>query len=514
MSLAVSLAREATDAVPVVKQTLGVAVRIMALAEKIDRDREALHALADRSLQLCRRVTNVMDGRTPDARILSSLERILAVFDKVEAFMKKHVARRSLHRAISYTLTVPQHVDRLTSDLENALQELVVVTLLDVNHHVHATQFSVDDGSRYAGEFRLLRHCEVDKLELIREDRDDSEGSNLVARYHRARVDGQNVVVRYFAGNSCQDSRGLYSEKQRFYERMISQDDILEELSTVHNSHQHIARIYGWSKGSIHDRFTVFKSAGFRPLGSVMEHCPHKSATMLQFAFKLAGAARHLRAMGILWKPPRVDEILIDDQFEPVIGLNNDLCRQQSGAICESEGTPDMSLETYALIDKVAMKLSDCLRVFEVQAASTGYLRKRACNQGVTLCPNCSKRLSDRKTRSNLNRRIYSIAYLLLRKVTKRTTWSWSLVATLDADRQCWSKSAAAAWYEAHYGECDAIKLQCKWEDAEGRVYDMYYIYTRCAGRDTTRRSAEHEEPPREGFFVGIGDAGDYRVIE
>lgn len=62
---------------PIVKQTLGAAVRIIALVEKIDKDREALHVLVDKSLQLSQRVRDVMDGRTPDNKIAASLERVL-----------------------------------------------------------------------------------------------------------------------------------------------------------------------------------------------------------------------------------------------------------------------------------------------------------------------------------------------------------------------------------------------------------------------------------------------------
>ncbi|EJD46673.1 hypothetical protein AURDEDRAFT_164129 [Auricularia subglabra TFB-10046 SS5] len=76
LSLAANIAHEATDGVPVVNQILGVVLRIVILAEKVERDREALHSLAERSQKIAQRIQDVLSSREPSEGILRSLEGV------------------------------------------------------------------------------------------------------------------------------------------------------------------------------------------------------------------------------------------------------------------------------------------------------------------------------------------------------------------------------------------------------------------------------------------------------
>lgn len=318
-----NLACEAADDVPVVKQILALVARIAGLAEKMDKNREALHALAERSVGFAHTVRAVAAGR-PTGALAPSLAKLCRVFEAVEELMAVHVARGRVRRALSYAFTTAQHVERLTQELSDAVQEFMVVAHLDTNLSVGGLDATVRNQARFEGEFRLLRHCEVEKLDAFFEER--SEDDTFVVRYHRARVDGRLFAVRYLEANATELALTATEASEASQTRVAEHDHILEELSTVQRSHRNVASIYGWNNAGGRDRFTVLKS-GFYPLGS---H-GHPKGKDTQFALNvvsgLLDGARHLEALGVVWLP---EDLFLDEHGQPTLGLSNDLGRRGS----------------------------------------------------------------------------------------------------------------------------------------------------------------------------------------
>lgn len=319
-----SIAQEATDGIPIVNQILGAVSRILKLAEKIEKDREALHALADKSQKLARRITAVLKDRTPDGEIVHSLESVRAVLNAVQALFEKHVAKTRVRRAISYLLAVPRDVERLSAELDDALQEFLLTAALDTN-------VRVQENSRTVGPLRRLHDFEIEKLDLV-VDLTSEHGACMV-KYHTARVEGAGrlFVVRYLQDATV---AGPTADAENLQRRLDQHDGILEELSSLANSHPNIAYLYGRSTGYRHNRFIVLRT-GFIPLSHTVRSPGVTLGVVWSMVPKLLDAALHLARFGAVWLPNLVmlsDNVFLDDRGEPTIGLINDLQPSKSVA--------------------------------------------------------------------------------------------------------------------------------------------------------------------------------------
>ncbi|EJD35260.1 hypothetical protein AURDEDRAFT_175683 [Auricularia subglabra TFB-10046 SS5] len=77
LSLVTGVAREAVDGVPVVKQVIGVLSQILFLAEKGEKNREALRVLAETSFAFAEAIPKVLDGRQLEGALSDILLTVL-----------------------------------------------------------------------------------------------------------------------------------------------------------------------------------------------------------------------------------------------------------------------------------------------------------------------------------------------------------------------------------------------------------------------------------------------------
>ncbi|EJD46705.1 hypothetical protein AURDEDRAFT_164158 [Auricularia subglabra TFB-10046 SS5] len=185
LGLTTQIALAATDGVPIVKQIVGVVARIVILAQDIEAHRDALHALAENARSMGRRVEAVAAEHEMDGEMLSTLEALHRVLSSVETLLAKHNAKSRFHRALIYAFTVKAHVDRLNQELSRAVQEFLLVAALDTNGRVK-------QNSKCIGKFRLLHDFEVDKLELLADDK--RRDSSFSVKYYTARIDGSGQL--------------------------------------------------------------------------------------------------------------------------------------------------------------------------------------------------------------------------------------------------------------------------------------------------------------------------------
>lgn len=332
-SAATSIAREAVDGVPLAKQVIGSIARVLELAEKADRNREALRALAEQALAFAEAIPAALNGQQLNPVLSHSLEKILKVAESVEALMTKHLAKVAILRAFAYAFTVAPKIERLVRELSDAVQIFGVIAQVDTNLRVHENKEITTENAQYNGEFRLLRHCDVTKLELINED--VSSGVGMTVKYHRARVGGEVLVVCYLEGGD-QASVMASPIPETALRRMEAYDRILERSSTVHRSHPHVAQLYGRSRAPLHSRFTVLKS-GLVPAEAYIGNALGRNTThmglaeSIAFIYKLVDALRHLESMGISWSPrAQRNQVLMDQNREPTIGHNYALERAET----------------------------------------------------------------------------------------------------------------------------------------------------------------------------------------
>ncbi|KZW01815.1 hypothetical protein EXIGLDRAFT_716464 [Exidia glandulosa HHB12029] len=338
--VALKVAREATDDVPIVKQILGAAVAIVEYAEKIDKNRDAMYSLATKSATLARQIKDIVAGRTVNPLLTAHLEELSDVFKGVEDFMAKHAAvgRFSrIRRAFDHAFVVAKHVERLREELQDASQGFLIAAALDSNLGIQETKLriaetnmrmvetnlriaettlQVQQNAQYDGEFRLLRFCDINKLEEIR---DFGLGDRCV-RYARARVDGTSgvLVLRYL-----DTSDGEQAAANEDVRNIIARDSILQKLSNIRNVHPNIARLYGWGTGSPSSRFTVFKTHGSHIATFFLSRISQSERSRMAWSMtvKSLDAARHLRdRCGIAWRP-RFQQFACDDSGEPTLGI-------------------------------------------------------------------------------------------------------------------------------------------------------------------------------------------------
>ncbi|EJD46706.1 hypothetical protein AURDEDRAFT_164159 [Auricularia subglabra TFB-10046 SS5] len=129
IGLTVQVAAAATDGVPVVKQILGVVLRIVTLVEKFEKDRDVLHSLADRARRTAQKLQAVLSRHEPGAEIADSLENIHGALRSIETWLEKHAQKSRLRKVLGYIYTVSRDVDRLAQDLQSAVEDFMASRL-------------------------------------------------------------------------------------------------------------------------------------------------------------------------------------------------------------------------------------------------------------------------------------------------------------------------------------------------------------------------------------------------
>lgn len=432
--------------------------------------------------------------------------------------MANLVARNRARRVIAYVFTVPQRVERLSRELTDAVHELALVSLLDFDHAIHSTQAAIEDSARFVGEFRLLRHCEVDKLDLI-EERIHQEAERItIARYHRAQVDGQLLVVRYFDSLSY-ESHSVRAVENNLCDYITSHDRILEAVSSVQRSHRNVVRIYGWGKGSRLGRFTVFKS-GFIAASTLRSNLPNPTATSFLWAFKVLDAILHLRTLGVSWRPIFPSWFALDDHLEPIIGLRNDLHHMKS--------TFSSLFETSRqIVWMVSPVVPQSLQVMlaDIQAAIANHLNEQLANL-------LNRFETFERTRWIITKADFSRGRILTDRTANELlqvaaqepswgfceAWRWADIwLTLDKTRGHELKKGFKVLYFAWKTRSDWFEVHGVEEDPECVTYDWYMVSIPDAQRDEIRALFGIPVPSDQRLslhVIATGGPGTYRAMK
>lgn len=132
LTLAVNVAHDATDAVPIAQAILGAASRVLALIEKAEANRDAFDRLAQKT-RLAQRIKDIMASHEPTPEVLLHLQLVYKVLVSVEEYIRKHAAKPPWRKAISHLLNSSKEVERLSLELTDALQEFQMVAALMTN---------------------------------------------------------------------------------------------------------------------------------------------------------------------------------------------------------------------------------------------------------------------------------------------------------------------------------------------------------------------------------------------
>ncbi|KZV85983.1 hypothetical protein EXIGLDRAFT_698801 [Exidia glandulosa HHB12029] len=186
-TVALKIAGAATDAVPIAKQILNSAAHICAAAEGIQKKREGMYLLVEKADLYATQI----DQAVAECEIDTSLQRRLGrlysygfVFHKIEALVNDEVESKSpaLVRVWRNIITKPNRAETLLAELDREIE---------LFHILNGIQQSAD--SKYDGQFRRLRDCDIEKLDVIKR-RETDEG---VVVWASARVKRQLMVIRY-----------------------------------------------------------------------------------------------------------------------------------------------------------------------------------------------------------------------------------------------------------------------------------------------------------------------------
>ncbi|EJD34788.1 hypothetical protein AURDEDRAFT_176182 [Auricularia subglabra TFB-10046 SS5] len=375
LSLSAAIARGGADDVPIVGQVLGSVMGVLLLAERMDRTKEALQSLLNAARELAQSIGDILTDRTFGDQVSASLETLhrceATAVQRIEQFGVRHGSKTSIGRLLCYAFSMPRELERLTWDMSTAVQGLLILAALDTNSRVHATYAAMLDDYRYCGQYRNLKDVEVEKLDIIH--RDVSQNGDMVVKYHRARVDGRLLVVRYFEESGPPASGIATPADATLYDRIAAHDRILEEVSTVRKSHRNVASLYGQGTSSHRARFVVLKS-GFSPAYVAYENMSEgPGARIFTSALKILDAACHLQHFGITWEPACIGNIMIDEHGELTIGLKDDL---RMGSFADAGGAYVRQLNTISRLYRSGVRLRT-IESSELKAALTNLRDKR-----------------------------------------------------------------------------------------------------------------------------------------
>ncbi|KZV85969.1 hypothetical protein EXIGLDRAFT_841098 [Exidia glandulosa HHB12029] len=328
-TVALKVAREATDAVPIAKQILGAAAHISELAEKINKKRDAMYSLVEKSGIYAHQIDIAVGGRVLDVQLQRRLERLYNVFREIEALLEKQTAPRTAAlRALRNVFVLPNKAEALASDLESEMKLFQLATSIDTRLAVADTAREVEQNALYDGNWRRLRDGDVRKLQVIRQHEIDDG----FITYSSARVDGELMTVRYLASSACPDETIIRGAPPR-QEPWTTYHEVVQAISTVHNSHPWIVQYFGQRPGPPDATFSVFRTGTHDAhdlFCELVDTAPKdtidsdpfglKAATV---SYKILDAARYLRRdHNLAWVGLSAT---MDDSGEPQIGLFDDI---------------------------------------------------------------------------------------------------------------------------------------------------------------------------------------------
>ncbi|KZV93932.1 hypothetical protein EXIGLDRAFT_748895 [Exidia glandulosa HHB12029] len=328
-TLAFKIAREATDAVPIVRQIVGSAALITEFAERVHTRREAMYQLCEKAAIYATQIDTTLSGRKVDSHLYLRLLRLRTVFAQIERLMTDEARIKSkIRRTLRDAFIAPKRAEALARELEQEIQLFSLLTAVD-------TSIAVSDDTRYDGEFRRLRHCDVRKIGVLAQH-DCPEG---LITWAAARIDGEVMAVRYLE-IADQTSLALPTSKRKSAAPWDGYPDLLRGLSSVHASHPYVAQLYGRHTSADGLSFAAFRSG----TGSMLTYLKDKyrttpdsrsrTLTALSTSFKILEASWYLlRHHNLLWTPAIVTScdtpckmmIGVDECGEPQIGLFDDL---------------------------------------------------------------------------------------------------------------------------------------------------------------------------------------------
>ncbi|KZV98199.1 hypothetical protein EXIGLDRAFT_321374 [Exidia glandulosa HHB12029] len=139
-TLALKVAREATDSVSIAKQILGSAAHISEFAEKIEKNRKAMNDLIAKSAEYACHIDTIVAGRIVEGKVLSILKRLCSVFTKIEALVAEAAAvKNGVKRRLHNIFLAPKKASELSSQLEKEMQLFQLAMMLDVRLAISET---------------------------------------------------------------------------------------------------------------------------------------------------------------------------------------------------------------------------------------------------------------------------------------------------------------------------------------------------------------------------------------
>ncbi|KZV84133.1 hypothetical protein EXIGLDRAFT_842446, partial [Exidia glandulosa HHB12029] len=338
-TVALNIAGAATDAVPIVQQILNSAAHISAVAEKIQKKREAMYTLVEKADIYAAQINIAVAGRILDPSLQRRLDRLYSVFLKIEELVdaKAGSKNNALIRAWRNVVTKPNRAEALVAELEREIQLFHLRTAVHMSLEVADTARAVDDtaravaaDARYDGQLRLLRDCDIDKQpgNIIRRCETD-EGTVV---WRSARVDGELLVIRCLESQPNAKTNAVTTLSGSWRCRpCIPYQEYLENIkkvSTVRGSHPHIVQLYGRHTQGPE---AVFRAGTFDLWDYLRNLLPREgneediASKQLTLAYKMLDASAHLEDLhGLMWVGGAA---VIDENGEPRIGLFDDIVR-------------------------------------------------------------------------------------------------------------------------------------------------------------------------------------------
>ncbi|KZW00997.1 hypothetical protein EXIGLDRAFT_720052 [Exidia glandulosa HHB12029] len=324
-TVALNVAGAATDSVPIAKQILNSAAHISAFAEKMHKKQEAMHMLIKKAENYSTQIHIAVAGRVLDAQLQQRLARLLSVFVKIEALVEEKLGRKKNPARLWHKfITKPNRAEELAAELDQAM------TLFTVRPSSHLVSLTVDDtaravaeDARYDGQFRRLRDCDIEKLDVI-DTRETDEG---VVVWASARVEGQLMIIRYLESQPHAKTEivGTFHGIP-LYRPKYALDVYIEHIkkvSTVCGSHPHIAQLYGrhvQGPGAVFKAGTVTLHGYLKTLRAVDGNTDDIAVKQLRL-----DASAHLADVhGLKWNGINA---MVDENGEPRIGLFDDIVR-------------------------------------------------------------------------------------------------------------------------------------------------------------------------------------------
>ncbi|KZV98376.1 hypothetical protein EXIGLDRAFT_832180 [Exidia glandulosa HHB12029] len=326
-----NVAGAVTDTVPIAKQILNSAAHISAVAEKIQRKREAMYTLVEKADIYATQIDIAVAGRVLDVPLKRRLERLYSVFLKIEVLVSDKAGRRSnpLTRFWQNVVTKPNRAETLVVEIEREIQLFQLLTGIHLSLVVDDTARAVAAEARYDGQIRILRDCDIDKRHII-EQYETDQGTVVWAS---ARVDSQLMAIRYLKPSPIvkKDESLVDGSIPRQWDPYNQYLQNIKKVSTISGSHPHTVQLYGLH---VRGHAVVFRSGTF-PLDAhldslrAVEYNEEALAVkFLRLAYKILDASLHLLDVhDLTWVGSAA---IVDENGEPRIGLFDDIVQNAS----------------------------------------------------------------------------------------------------------------------------------------------------------------------------------------